>query len=160
MKIALIASQGGHLGQIRILFTKQVLGRHKPVLITETEDKKRQFSASENSFLGEYRTYYFKKDNLRFNPIKYLNTFISLKKIFKKENIQCIVTNGAQISIPSVIAAKILAIPVIFVDTVIRVKTPNWSARVSYFFSDIFLVQHESMAKKYGKKARYEGGIL
>jgi len=160
MKIALIASQGGHLGQIHIIFTKKVLEKNDVILITEHQDAKKQGTFEEKTFLGKYRTYYFEKDRLRFNPFDYLSAIIRLRKIFKKERIKCIVTNGAQLSIPAVIAGKLLGVKTIFIDTVIRVKTPDWSARASYFFSDIFLVQHPSMAKKYGKRARYEGGIL
>ncbi len=160
MKIALIASQGGHLGQIHIIFTKKVLGKHGAVLITEHQDVEKQGAFKEKSFLGKYRTYYFKKDHLGFNPFAYLSTIITLRRIFKKENVKCLVTNGAQISIPAVIAGKLSGVKTIFIDTVIRVKTPNWSARASYFFSDIFLVQHLDMMKKYGKRARHEGGVL
>ena len=161
MKIAFVASQGGHLGQIKIIFTDNVLKNHSAILVTETEDAKKQGTFKEKSFLGKYRTYYFKKDILLIiNPINYIKTALRLKKIFKKEKIECIITNGAQISIPAVIAGKILGIKTIFLDTVIRVKTPNWSARASYIFSDIFLVQHREMAEKYGKKAKYPGGIL
>lgn len=161
MKIAFVSSKGGHLGQIKIIFTNEVLKNHHALLITETEDKKKQGTFEDSSFLNKYRTYYFKKDLLLVpNPISYLKTLFALKKIFQKEKIDCIVTNGAQISIPAVIAAKLSGIKAIFIDTVIRVKTPDWSARASYPFSDIFLVQHPHMAKKYGKKAKYEGGIL
>ncbi len=158
MNIAFIASQGGHSGQIHIIFTEEVIGRNRPILITEHPEL--AGTKKDKSFLKKYPVYYFRKDYLGFNPFRYLVAFLKLRDIFKKERISLMVTNGAQISIPAVIAAKTLKIKTIFIDTVIRVKTPNWSARACYFFSDIFLVQHRNMIKKYGKKARYEGGIL
>src|SRR3990167_4643372 len=134
MKVGLVSSKGGHLGQIKIIFTKEVIGKNEAVLITESEKK---IKKEEKSFLGKFRTYYF-----------------------RKENISLIVTNGAQISIPAVIGAKLIGIKSIFIDTIIRVKTPNWSARFCYYFSDVFIVQHKSMMGKYGKKAIYRGGVL
>ena len=102
-----------------------------------------------------------KKDVLlKLNPFNYFKTFFELVKILRKEKINIIFTNGAQISIPAVIAGRILGIKSVFIDTVIRVKTPNWSARTSYPFADMFWVQHQQMAKKYGQKAKYVGGIV
>lgn len=157
MNIAFVASQGGHLGQIKILFTKEVIGNNNAILITESEKGKHR---KEDYFQGEYPAYFFDKDVLRFNPLVYLETLIALKKIFLKEKIDMVVTNGAQLSIPAVLAARLLGKKVIFIDTLVRTMTPNWSARFCYFFSTLFIVQHKSMAKKYGKRAVYKGGIL
>ncbi len=157
INIALISSQGGHSGQIKIIFTPEVIGKNKAIFITETPGK---LNTTENSFQAKYRTYFFPKDTLGVNPFRYLKTMLKLMKIFRKEKIDLIITNGAQISLPVVIGAKLLGIRTLFIDTVIRVKSPNWSARASYPFSDIFLVQHPIMAKKYGKRAKYVGGIL
>ncbi len=157
MKLAFITSQGGHLGQIKIIFTKEVIGNNKAILITESEKGKHK---KETYFQKLYPTYFFEKDVLRFNPITYLKTLIALKKIFLEERVDMIITNGAQLSIPAVLAARLLGKKVIFIDTIVRTVTPNWSARFCYFFSTLFIVQHKSMAKKYGKRAIYRGGIL
>jgi UDP-N-acetylglucosamine:LPS N-acetylglucosamine transferase len=155
--IAIITSQGGHLGQMKLLFTKEVIRKDNCILITEDLEPK----VKKNSFLGEYTTYFFKKDVLlKPNPITYLSTLFRLMNVLKKEKIEIIFTNGAQISIPAVIAGRLLGIKTVFIDTVIRVKTPNWSAKACYPFADLFWVQHEAMAKKYGRKAKYVGGIV
>lgn len=155
--IAAITSQGGHLGQMKLIFSQDLIKNDKFILITE--DLKPR--VKNKSFLGKYTTYFFKKDVLlKPNPFTYLITLFKIIRILRKEKINIIFTNGAQISIPAVIAGKILGIKTVFIDTVIRVKTPNWSAKASYLFSDIFWVQHHQMAKKYGKKAKYVGGIV
>ncbi len=160
MNIAFVSSQGGHSGQIGILFTKNVLGKHRAIFITENQKVASEIVIKEKNFQKKWRTYFFKKDYLQLYLWRYLHEIFQLRSIFKKEKIDCIVTNGAQISIPACIAARSLGITTIFIDTVIRVKTPNWSARACYYLADLFLVQHQSMAAKYGKKAQYEGGIL
>ncbi len=154
--IAIVTSKGGHLGQMRLLFTPNVLKENRAILVTEEKTE----SVMLKSFLKKYTTYFFKKDSLGFNPIIYIFRTISLFLLFRKECVNIVFTNGAQISIPAVIAAKLNGIKTVFIDTVIRVKTPNWSARVCYFFSDIFWVQHPNMALKYGRRARYVGGII
>lgn len=155
--IAIIASQGGHLGQMKLLFTKEVIKEDNCILITE--DIKPRIKSK--SFLGKYTTYFLPKDALlKINPIIYIKTLFKIIRILKKEKINLIFTNGAQISITAVIAARILGIKSIFIDTVIRVKTPNWSARASYPFATEFWVQHQNMVKKYGKKAKFVGGIV
>jgi len=120
LNIAFVASQGGHSGQIKILFTKEVIGKHNAIFITETPNK--DLSMKKNYFLGKFKVYFFKKDVLLFpEPIRYITTMLDLMKIFRKEKIDLIVTNGAQLSIPAIIATKFLGIKSIFIDTVIRV---------------------------------------
>lgn len=159
MKIAFVTSQGGHSGQIKLIFANEVIGNNDAILVTERP--KAKGIVKKNSFNGKFTTYFFEKDILlKMNPWRYFTTMIRLMNLFKNERIDMIVTNGAQLSIPAVIAGRLMGIKTVFIDTVIRVKTPNWSAKACYPFSDIFLVQHENMIKKYGKKARYAGGVL
>jgi UDP-N-acetylglucosamine:LPS N-acetylglucosamine transferase len=158
MNIAFVSSKGGHLGQIKIIFTPEVIGDRKAILITEESGK--AGVVKEKNFHNRYRTYLFGKDVLGVNPFRYLATMFRLMKIYRKEKIDLVVTNGAQISIPGVIAARLMGIRTLFIDTVVRVKSANWSARASYFFSDIFMVQHANMCKPYGKRAIFRGSIL
>lgn len=159
MKIAFVSSQGGHSGQIKLLFDKEVIGNNGAIFITETPKEDR--TPKENSFKDKFTTYFFKKDYLlNINPYRYLKTLFELIKIFRKEKIDVIVTNGAQLSIPAVIGAKLLGKKVIFLETFIRVKTTTWSAKVCYPLSDIFLVQHPEMIKLYGPKAQFRGCII
>lgn len=158
LNIALVASQGGHSGQMGIIFKPEVIGNHNAVFITESPDLKKKIK--EKDFQGKYRSYFFKKDHLGANPFRYLKTTYQLMRIYKKEKIDLVITNGAHISVPAVVAARFLRIRTIFLDTFIRVNMPNWSARLSYPFSDTFLVQHENMKKKYGKKSKHRGSVL
>jgi UDP-N-acetylglucosamine:LPS N-acetylglucosamine transferase len=161
MNIGLIASPGGHSAQLKIIFNQEVLGHHNAVFITEVpETKKFKVIKRKSKFLGKFDEYIFKKDALKLNPFIYLYVLFALIRIYRSEKLDCIVTDGAQISIPAVLAARFCGIPSVFMDTFIRVKTPNWSARFCYYVANIFLVQHDSMRRKYGKKAIYRGSIL
>ncbi len=154
--IALVASKGGHLGQIQMICTQEILGKKNVILITETADS----VLEPKEELGMYKTYLFKKDSLGYNLRRYFVVFLKMRKLFVKEHVSLVISTGGHIALPAFLAAKMIGARTIFIDTVIRVKTPNWSARCSYLLSDIFLVQHESMRRKYGKRACYEGGIL
>lgn len=159
MKIAFVTSQGGHSGQIKIIFTPEVIGKNEAILVTERPGKNNK--PKEKYFHKKYKTYFFEKDVLLTpNPWRYLKTMMRLIRLFRTEKIDMVVTNGAQLSIPAVIGAKLIGIKTVFLDTVIRVNMPNWSARACYPFADIFLVQHEGMKNKYGRKAKYIGGVL
>lgn len=159
-KIALVSSRGGHLGQIKLIFNVDVIGNNKAILITESEDLAKVNSYENQGFLKKYKVYFFQKDYLGFNPFRYLSFIFKMVKIFRREKIDIVITNGAQISIPAVIAGKMTRAKSIFIDTIIRVNTPNWSARACYYFSDMFLVQHLAMAKKYGRKAFFAGSVI
>lgn len=159
MTIALVSSQGGHAGQMRLLFTPDVLGSHKAIFITESESAPR--TMKRKGFQQKYPAYYLEKDHLlTLNPIAYLKSVRDLYRLFKRHAISLVVTNGAQLSITAAIAARLQNIPLVFIDTVVRVKTPNWSARVCYYFADMFIVQHASMRAAYGRRALYPGEIL
>jgi len=158
MNIAFVSSKGGHLGQMKLIFNPEIIGENNAILITE---KTGSLEPEPKSFNQKFTTYYFKKDSLLTpEPIRYLVTMIKLMKIYKKEKINLIITNGAQLSIPAIIGAKLMGIKTIFMETIIRVKTTTWSAKVCYPFADRFIVQHPWMKEKFGKKAEYHGGVL
>ncbi|MDP1695953.1 MAG: PssD/Cps14F family polysaccharide biosynthesis glycosyltransferase [archaeon] len=149
MKIAFAASAGGHLTQIETIFTKRVIGDNKFIMLTEKNSKTEKLP---------YKTYFF--EQLNKNPLKYFLALIRCIKILKKEKIKLVITTGAEIGLVSMIAGKLLGIKTIFIETIIRVKNPTLSGRLSYPFSDIFLVQNKGMEKHYGKRAKYVGGII
>lgn len=159
MTIAFVSSQGGHAGQMRLLFTPEVVGNHKAIFITESESAPRTMKSK--GFQNKYTTYYLEKDHLlSLNLFTYMKSIRDLYRIFKRNAISLVVTNGAQLSITAAIAARLCGVPVIFIDTVVRVKTPNWSARACYYLSDMFIVQHRSMIATYGPRAIYRGEII
>jgi beta-1,4-N-acetylglucosaminyltransferase len=158
MNIAFVSSQGGHSGQIKLIFDSKTIEGNNAIFVTETPSK--DLSPKRNSFNKKFTTYYFKKDWLFVYPHRYIIETFQMITLFKKEKIDLVITNGAQMSIPAVIAARFLGIKSIFMDTVIRVKSPNWSARVCYPLCNRFFVQHKSMIAKYGRKAEYHGGVL
>ena len=159
LHIALVASQGGHSGQMKIIADEAALAGRYRIFITEKQDIK-EIGKSEKKFKSSYPLYLFRKDYLKWYPWRYVSAFFHLCSIYRAEEIDVLITNGAQLSIPAVVAAKMLNIKVIFIETFIRVKSPTLTGRFCYFFSDIFLVQHPAIARKYGSRAHWKGSVL
>lgn len=149
MKIAFAASPGGHLTQIQTIFTKEIIGNNNFIILTERNKKTEKLPD---------KVYFFEPiDN---NPLKFFIALLKCIKILKKEKVKVIITTGAEIGLVSVMAGRLLDIKTIFIESIIKVKTPTLTGKISYHFSDIFLVQNKEVEKYYGKKARYEGGII
>ncbi len=151
LKIAFAASAGGHLSQIEKIFTKEVTGDIDEIFLTEENEKTKKLAQSK-------KFYFF--NPLGYNPIRYFFALLKCIKLFKKEKVDMIITTGAEIGLVSVIAGKFLGKKTVFIDTVIRVKTPTLAGKMSYPFSDVFLVQNPGMERLYGKRAKYRGGII
>ncbi|HVY01961.1 MAG TPA: hypothetical protein VHA12_04325 [Candidatus Nanoarchaeia archaeon] len=148
-EVALVCSSGGHLAQIHKIFTKEVIGKHSSILITESVSKKRDTIAGE---------FYFTP--LKLNPFKNFIAMLKLLRLFRKLKTKIVITTGADLGTMAMIAGKLAGAKTIFIETIIRVKKPTLTGLVAYPFSDVFLVQHKQLAEKIGKKAIYRGGIL
>jgi len=148
MKIVLASSAGGHLTELFELLP-QDLNKDKFVIFTEKNDRTSKL---------KNKTYFFKP--LLYNPFPYFPALLRCIKILRKENVNVLVTNGAEIGLPAIIAAKFLGIKTIYIDISAAATIRTLAGKFSYPFSDIFLVQYPEMARHYGKRAKYVGGIV
>lgn len=146
MKIALVCSHGGHLTEMLQLM--EAFEGHTVFFITYDSPRTQ---ALENKYLIK---------NIGTNPLLMARTFISTFKILLKEKPRLIVSTGSEIAIPAFYLAKLLRIKTVFIESWTRVERPTGTGKIVYPVSDLFLVQWESLLKKYGSKAKYEGAIL
>jgi beta-1,4-N-acetylglucosaminyltransferase len=146
MKICLVCSHGGHLTEI-LLLTEAFEG-HETFFITYDSVRTRQL---EHKYLLR---------NIGTNPLVMASASLSTLRILLKERPKLIVSTGSEIAIPAFYLAKLLRIKTVFIESWTRVDRPTGTGKIVYRVSDLFLVQWESLLKKYGKKARYEGAIL
>jgi len=146
MKIALICSHGGHLTEMLQLM--EAFEGHEVFFITYDSPRTR---ALESKYLIK---------NIGTNPLVMTRAFCSTFRIMCKERPKIVVSTGAEIAIPAFYLAKLFRIRTIFIESWTRVDRPTGTGKIVYPVSDLFLVQWESLLKKYGKKARYEGAIL
>lgn len=148
MTIALVSSAGGHLAQIKTIITREVLGNENYILITERAPHSQKKG---NEILFPY---------LKLNPFRFAIAIFQLYALFRRMHIHLVITTGADLGVAAMVAGRLLRIRTVFIETVIRVKTPTLTGRVAYYFSDIFLVQHPSLREVAGRKSIYRGGIL
>lgn len=146
MKICLICSHGGHLTEI--LQLKEAFEGHETFFITYDSVRTRQL---EHKYLLR---------NIGTNPVIMASASLSTLRILLKEKPRLIISTGSEIAIPAFYLAKLLRIKTVFIESWTRVDRPTGTGKIVYSVSDLFLVQWESLLKKYGRKAKYEGAIL
>jgi beta-1,4-N-acetylglucosaminyltransferase len=148
-KIALIASSGGHLFQLYSL--KEFWGEKNRFWVSfPTEDAKHLLSA-ENVHWAFYPT----NRNIK-NLVK--NLFLSVK-ILRNEKPDAIMSTGAGVAVPFIIAGRCLGIKTLYLESITRSEELSLSARLIYPFVDKLLVQWPQLAEKY-KKAEFRGRII
>jgi len=147
MKIALVCNLGGHLTQM--FFLLEAFENHEIFFVTNDDPRIKQVKYKK--FLLDY---------INLNPWKMTKAFIRTFEILIKEKPDIIISTGAEIAIPFFILARILGIKTIYIESWSRVKNMSRTGRILYYIADVFLVQWIDLLKKYGKKARYEGGVV
>jgi beta-1,4-N-acetylglucosaminyltransferase len=131
-KVAIISSCGGHLTEIRLL---------RPIF-----EKYEHFYVLNDRVLlpsdMEGKTYFvtlFERD---------LNFFVNLWeawKVLRKERPQLLLSAGAGIVVPFAVWAKLMGIPIVYVETLTRVRYPSLTGKIMYRLADRFFYQWESL---------------
>lgn len=104
------------------------------------------------------RAYTFR--NLTAHPLTVVTTFFQVIGILRRERPDWVISDGAEIAIPVFVAAKLLGIKTMFIESFCRVTHPSFTGRLIYPISNVFLVQWPELLQKYGPKARYEGAVI
>jgi len=155
-RIGIVCSHGGHLEDVLTIF--DAFNDSEVFLVSYNIPTLKNFQ-----FSGISKFYY-----LRYFGDSIVEIFLSLLlscfsyiKIFLKERPQIIFSTGSEIVFPAFFIGKFLfSSKLIFLEQFTRVDEPSLTAKSVYYVSDLFLVQHESLLSKFGKKAKYVGSIL
>lgn len=151
MKIWCICSGGGHLTEL--LEVVYNLKKYKLVLVTYYGKNN---ILPNNIFSVHYSVTYYKTNFLKF----FVGLFQLILKFFR-EKPEFMISTGGELSIPFFYFGKIFFnSKLIFIETANRVTQPTITGKIVYPITNLFLVQWKSLLKKYGKKARYVGGLL
>lgn len=144
-KICLVSSCGGHLTEIRAL----------------------------RSVYEQYSFFYVINDRIELpEDMKNCTHFIRHSErdflffmniweawgILSKEKPQLILTSGAGPAVPFALVAKLLRIPVVFIEISAQVITPSLTGRIMYYLADRFFYQWRSL-ETFFPKGIY-GGLL
>jgi len=147
MKICLVCSHGGHLTEMLQLI--KAFEGHEIFFLT--------YKSSRTNVM-KFRKYLI--ENIGKNPFRFLVSIPIILKILIKEKPDLIISTGAEIAIPVFYIAKLLRIKTVFVESWCRVTEKSMTGRIVYLVSDLFLVQWKQLLRKYGKKAKYWGGVF
>jgi UDP-N-acetylglucosamine:LPS N-acetylglucosamine transferase len=147
MKIALVCSHGGHLTEMKCLM--EAFEDHDFFFISYDTPRTHNLA---------YPKYLLK--GIGVSPYYFIVALIAMIKIFQKEKPGFIVSTGSEIAIPAFFLSKIFRIKTIYIESWCRVNSKSGTGMVLYYFSDIFLVQWEGLAKKYGRKAKFVVAVV
>ena len=147
MKIGLVCNMGGHLTEM--LFLIEAFDGHDIFFLTYKDPRIENLN---------FRKYLVEKINM--SLWKMMKASFKILIILWNEKPNLIVSTGSEIAIPTFIFAKLMGIKTIYIESWCRVTTKSRTGRILYFCSNVFLVQWPDLLKKYGKKAKYKGGVI
>ena len=146
-KIGIISSPGGHLVEALELIDA-FKGCNFFIL-----------SYDEMSIKGFKNLYVIK--NFSKKPIFLIHGILKIIRVFLKEKPQFLFSSGAEIAIPSFYIGKLLfRTKLIYLECSAQVFRPSITGRIVYPISDLFLVQWPTLLSKYGRKAKFVGGLI
>ncbi len=150
MKIALVASSGGHLYE---LFCIRDFWKDRPRFWVS-------FPTSDAKYLlrDEKSVYWAAFPTVRNIPNMLRNVVLAWR-VLRAERPTLILTTGAGVAAPFVWVGRLLGIRSVFIESITRISEISLTARLVYPFADHLLVQWEELARLY-PKAEYRGRIL
>jgi len=149
MKIGLISSRGGHL--LQLYFLRDFWEKYDRFWITGKGEDSKHLLKGERVYYGHFPEHR--------NCLNAIKNFLLGLRLVKKERPSVLISTGAGIGPPVLLAGKILGCKTIFIDSISFIEYPSMSAKLSYFFVDKLLVQHQELTKIL-KKAEYWGSVL
>lgn len=146
MKVGLVCSHGGHLTEMLQL----------EEAFRDCDTFYLCYDAATTRVLpNAYRV-----PNRSRNPLEYLRNIVRFYRILRRERPGLIVSTGAEIAIPAVLAAKLLRIPTLYIECGAQAATPSLTGRIMCRLADQFFVQWRELVGVYGPRARFRGSLI
>jgi len=145
VKVCLVCSHGGHLTEL--LQLAPAWTGHETFFITYRSPRRTPARAYEYA-------------NLTARPLSVVPMFVQVLRVLARERPDWVVSDGAELAIPVFVAAKLLRLRTMFIESLCRVESPSFTGRLVYPLSDVFFVQWPSLLRSYGPKARYAGKVI
>ncbi len=143
LKVAFVASSGGHLEELSKL--KEIEKLYDCFLVTEKSD----FMI--NDFCErKYLVPKMSRKQIVFIP-KFIWLFARTIRILLTERPDFVITTGALIAYPFCVVGKFMGIKIIYIESFARVDQPSLTGKLVYNLSDLFMVQWEDMLNTYPK---------
>ncbi len=137
--LLLVASGGGHLGQLLPL--APWWGRHDRVWVT--------FDTPSAAAVGDDRVVFAHHPTTRNIP-NLLRNLVLAWRVLREERPDVVVSSGAGVAVPFFVLARLLGIRTVFVEVYDRIDSRSLTGRLCRPLSDLFLLQWESQRRLYG----------
>lgn len=154
-KVLFVASTGGHLNEL--LQLKSMFSKYDFHLITE-KTKSNLYLKDKYKNRVDYLVY-GTKDHILVYPFKLLFNCIKSLFLYFKIHPDYVITTGVHTAGPICLIAKFFGSKVIYIETFANITTKTVTGKLLYPFSDLFVVQWESLLKLY-PDAVYGGWIF
>lgn len=148
-KLALIASSGGHLFQLYSL--KDFWSEKDHFWVSFPSEDAKYMLADEKFYWAYYPT--------NRNIINLIKNFFLAFRILREEKPDALISTGAGVAVPFIIAGKLTGIKTLYLESITRNKELSLSAKLVYPFVDKLFVQWKGLSEKY-KKTEFRGRIL
>lgn len=139
MKIVLVSSAGGHLAQLLPL--EPWWGQHERTWVSFKLPEVEAALAGENVVWA-----YFPTTRNAVNAVR--NFFLAWPTLLRLRP-DLLVSDGAGVSVPFFLVAKVLRIRTVYIECFDRIDMPTVSGRLCYPISDIFCVQWPQQLRSY-----------
>lgn len=150
--VCLVCSRGGHLEQMRQLEPFYQRYRHYFVL---------PLPRDEHALRADSRTLYLPDINEgrgSRNPALLLTAVVQSFAILLRFRPRLVISTGAGIAVPVLIAAWVLRVPSVYIESFARIQRPSRSGRACYRLASLFVFQHAAL-QAYYPRAVYGGSI-
>ena len=145
MKIAIVSSSGGHLGEVRAL--RPIYGDHAHFYVINEA-----LALPEDMRERTYVIRHSERDWLFF-----VNLWEAWR-ILRKEKPQVMLSTGAGPAVPFALVGKLLGVKSIFIEIGTQVNTPSVTGRCMYYLADRFFYQWPELAPHFPRGVY--GGLL
>jgi beta-1,4-N-acetylglucosaminyltransferase len=145
-RLCVVCSAGGHLTEALL----SIEGLDYPRYFVTY-----QLPHTDQTLAGEE---YYYITNPHTHLYKYPVNFIQSLKLFLQKKPRFILSTGSGMAIATCLIGKLFGTKVIYVETGCRITGPSMTGSLLYHFSDLFIVQWETLLKFY-PKATF-GGLL
>lgn len=145
-KICVVSSCGGHLTEVRM--HRAAYGKYDHFYVLNEK-----IGLPEDMKNKTYFVTLFERD------LKFFVNIVEAWRILNREKPDLILTTGAGIAVAFALCAKVLAIPIIFLETLNRIHKPSLTARIMYYLADRFFYQWDTL-KEHFPKGTCVGPIL
>ena len=139
LRLLLVASGGGHLGQLLPL--APWLAQHDRLWVT--------FDTPSAQQLGDDPVVFAHHPTTRNIPNLVRNIGLAWK-VLRRERPDVVVSSGAGVALPFFLMARVLGIRTVFIEVYDRIDSRSLTGRLCRPLSDLFLLQWERQRELYG----------